>query len=59
MSLPPDAGLARVVLDGEALTRLALTLEAERAKGDCRSASRQQEIFAALRSNPTPPTEDH
>jgi uncharacterized protein (UPF0262 family) len=32
MSLPPDARLARVVLDGEALTRLSPILEADRAQ---------------------------
>jgi hypothetical protein len=32
--LPPDARLARLVLGGEALTRLSPTLEAERANGD-------------------------
>jgi len=34
MSLPPDARRARAVLDGEVLTRLSPTLEAERANGD-------------------------
>ena len=32
MTLPPDARLARVVLDGEALTRLSPILEADRAQ---------------------------
>jgi uncharacterized protein (UPF0262 family) len=32
MSLPPDARLARIVLEGEALTRLSPLLEADRAQ---------------------------
>lgn len=32
MNLPPDARLARVVLDGEALTRVSPILEADRAQ---------------------------
>ena len=32
MTLPPNARLARVVLDGEALTRLSPILEADRAQ---------------------------
>ncbi len=32
MTVPPDARLARVVLDGEALTRLSPILEADRAQ---------------------------
>jgi hypothetical protein len=58
MSLPPDAGPARVVLEGEGLTRLALTLEAERASGGVLLRIKQN-FFAALRSSATSPTEGH
>jgi uncharacterized protein (UPF0262 family) len=50
MILPPDARLARVVLDGEALTRLSPILEADRAQAvaDLVSGSR----FAPMAAKP-------
>ncbi len=55
MSLPPDARLARVVLDGEALTRLSPTLEAERAQAVADLASGSQFAPVAVKSGTPSP----
>jgi uncharacterized protein (UPF0262 family) len=58
MTLPPDARLARVVLDGEALTRLSPILEADRAQAvaDLASGSRFAPVAVkSARKEPGPP----
>ncbi len=58
MTLPPDARLARVVLDGEALTRLSPILEADRAQAvaDLASGSRFAPMAVkAAKKEPGPP----
>ena len=50
MTLPPDARLARVVLDGEALTRLSPILEADRAQAVADLAAGS--CFAPLAAKP-------
>jgi uncharacterized protein (UPF0262 family) len=56
--LPPDARLARVVLDGEALTRLSPILEADRAQAvaDLAAGSRFAPVAVkSARPEPGPP----
>ena len=58
MTLPPDARLARVVLDGEALTRLSPILEADRAQAvaDLAAGSRFAPVAVkSARPEPGPP----
>ena len=58
MTLPPDARLARVVLDGEALTRLSPILEADRAQAvaDLATGSRFAPVAVkSARTGPGPP----
>jgi uncharacterized protein (UPF0262 family) len=53
MSVPPNARLARVVLDGEALTRLSPILEADRAQAVADLASGGHFAPVAVKSKPS------
>jgi uncharacterized protein (UPF0262 family) len=60
MNLPPDARLARVVLAGEALTRLSPILEAERAQAvaDLAAGSQFAPLAAPLAAKAGTPGEE-